>query len=448
MIIIKAIVQLYVYVSEKYNCQCVVNLSFVLTTDLLDGGMAVQNINWLFGNASSSIFQESVTPLKWEPSARNTADVSKTLQSEKRTRVLESSWTSFDWNSTTFNWSEVMREWVREMLSGQAGKERLKHLLDALDEQKCLWRDAAEVKTFDEITSLIPIEEGAGGAYFACDASGEILFVVKPCDEDIFCVNNRKGYFSLEEFGECLVRENVPSYRAPLTDYLASWVAEEIGLGHITPHAELAVLENSGFHSILDYLDPKERSELSPAGAQCDQEKLCSVQAYVRDAKGLWELLQDMQVMQSIEGGVKDEIDPEDLLDLTLFMWVTNDTDGHLGNILAYVKQVKEDGGRIWGIKKVDNGLSFPRTNEWLRNEALFLLEDRHLPERIKDLIRQIDADAIASKMETLQMDSMTIDAFMRRISYLQRAVDCDKTVYQINSELASLDQEMSTCKS
>ena len=39
---------------------------------------------------------------------------------------------------------------------------------------------------------LIPSSLGCGSAYFLLDSTGTARYVVKPVDEDVFCLNNRE----------------------------------------------------------------------------------------------------------------------------------------------------------------------------------------------------------------------------------------------------------------
>jgi hypothetical protein len=83
-------------------------------------------------------------------------------------------------------------------------------------QQQC----ALEPYTYTEIEHLllegmiIPVEQGAGAAYFLLDSLSVPRYVIKPIDEDIFCLNNRKHFASPFNGPEFRVRDDIPLYRS------------------------------------------------------------------------------------------------------------------------------------------------------------------------------------------------------------------------------------------
>src|SRR3989442_12751942 len=61
---------------------------------------------------------------------------------------------------------------------------------------------------------LHAVEEGNGGAYILYDQNETPRFVIKPNDEDIFCLNNRKEFASPFFNRAFRVRKEVTTYRA------------------------------------------------------------------------------------------------------------------------------------------------------------------------------------------------------------------------------------------
>ena len=129
-------------------------------------------------------------------------------------------------------------------------------------------------------------------------------------------------------------------------------------------------------------------------------------------------------------------IDRDDFEDVSILNWVNFDTDAHLGNILCYEKQSLE-GSVIYGLKKIDNGLTFPEQNKGLRN---LLKYHRNSFEKLslkgREKILNLDEESVVEKMKFYGLDYAQ-SAFRERMAVLKRlASNPDLTIRDIDSML------------
>jgi hypothetical protein len=245
-------------------------------------------------------------------------------------------------------------------------------------------------------------EEGFGGAYFLRNEEGKPLFVIKPVDEDILCLNNRKGYASPFNERRFRVREEIPLYRSVQTDVLASDLAELVGLSQMTPKTFMAIIKDDHFYDLHPLCSYKE--------------KLCSVQFYIPESQELFNLLRDWIDQNWSEEAIEAAIDQRDFEDLNILIWLLYDTDAHTSNFLAYEK---EPG--LYGLKKIDNSLSLPEKNRELSNSlSLFPNSTHALSLRARKLIAALPLSAIATKFNAYNMGE-ALEAFQERAALLQQ---------------------------
>ena len=319
-----------------------------------------------------------------------------------------------------------------------------------ISEQKDHWRDYAELHKqpsfsdrFQEALQnghISPCPNGCGSAYFLYDTNDIPRFVIKPVDEDIYCLNNRKHIACPFIGAEFRVRQDIPLYRSAQTDVLCYQVAIALGIPHITPKTEMWILSSQNFYDLSMNLTEADKDALMKIIGNPDFEKLCSVQEYVPDS-----ILMLDKLYEWIEKGDEDlmgeSVCPQDFEDANLFVWTTYDNDAHPGNFLFYPKEIKEDQKIIYGIKKVDNGLSFPEKNTDFTNFLMYFDSAKDpLSDRSKEKIKEIPIGDIVKKMQELELPIPAIAAFVERVRVLQElAKRKGISTYEINLRLMLL---------
>lgn len=287
---------------------------------------------------------------------------------------------------------------------------------------------------------LALIADGISGSYLLFDVDGMPRYVVKPIDEDIGCLNNRKHFAS--PYIENIIREYIPLYLSAMRETLAYEVARHIGVGGVVPHTALAILECDAFYDQLDGIHPSERERYeSLIGSLPIREKLCSVQEFVPNSKTLFEGLQDLQSLGLSNDEIEQRIDQSDFEDANILLWTTFDTDGHMGNFLVYPKSSDAIGNEILGIKKIDNGLAFPEENTQLRNNLVYLPNARQ--PLSKAALAKIEALSIASLENALMQFGLdgSIEAMKERLTFLKDLVKehPDLSIQEINRRMSHI---------
>jgi len=279
--------------------------------------------------------------------------------------------------------------------------------------------------------NLVRCDEGAGAAYFLFDEDNCPRFVIKPCDEEIYCLNNCKGYGSPFADSSHWVRENIPLYRSAQTDCLAYKVAKLIGCESITAKTSLSILTSDAFHDCSGILSPENKKE-----------KLCSVQEYLVGTHSFTEILYEWMHEGCSDEEIMDRIDQDDFEDANIFIWTTFDNDAHSANLRSYVKKMSSEGKEIYGLKKIDNSLSFPEKNTGMYNFLIALPNSQKtLSDRAKNRIAAIPVAEIVSEMTALELES-SIPAFLERITLLQALAQQDRlTIEEINYTLKLLEK-------
>lgn len=312
-------------------------------------------------------------------------------------------------------------------------KERV-HLL----EDTCLF--FARARQILQEGSLVPTVKGIGAAYFLLDKTGQPQFIVKPIDEDIFCLNNRKNHASPYNDAPHRTRPRIPLYRSHQTDILASRVAEIIGMQEVTPTTSLSIVRSQDFYDISDSICAEDRSLFLKTTGEPDREKLCSLQEYFpheQDLRGLSDEWLDLHVT---EWEIARAIDQTSFEEVTFFIWLLYDNDAHGGNILVYIKNHTQEGKPIYGLKKIDNGLSFPEKNDSLVNLLAFLPNaHRPLSERMQERIRTLPIQQLIDEIKNFDLHS-TIPAFLERVETLQELATRNLTIYEIDLRLSALE--------
>ena len=301
------------------------------------------------------------------------------------------------------------------------------------------WQNDPLIAAIEKCSILRPIEAGAGAAYSLQDMNAIPRFVVKPVDEDIFCLNNHKNCASPFHEDRYRVRPGIPLYRSAQTDAAASRMAELMGMPEITPRTIMAILSSSDFFDLSTRLAQDEQLEFLAMTGLPDQEKLCSVQEYFSHTKDLNQLTEgwrDQFTMEEIE----QAFDQREFERMIIFIWALYDNDAHGSNILTYIKETQPNGKPVYGLKKIDNGLAFPEQNAHLVNLlAHFPNASRPLSTEAKSLIAAIPLEKMIGELNFWEMES-SIEAFLERIHTLQTLTTRDGlTIAEINLRLLAL---------
>ncbi len=286
---------------------------------------------------------------------------------------------------------------------------------------------------------LVPNPSGAGSAYFLVDAEGVSRFVVKPVDEDIFCLNNRKEFGSIFNDVDHRVREDIPLYRSAQTDAFCWEIASLAGIEGATPIAVMGIIADEDFYDFTQWIDSRsDREKFFP-----DREKLVSIQEFIPDSQDLIELLHSFYQQELTDEELASHFDQKEFEEVCLLLWLNLDTDAHGANFRSYVKRVDEKGHKVYGIKKIDNGLSFPEKNReysnilaWLPNAIAPLSED------LKNKIANLPMEQILKRMDDYELTECK-EAFKERIEILKELASRDTmTIGEIDLRFTVLAQE------
>ncbi len=285
--------------------------------------------------------------------------------------------------------------------------------------------------------TLVPNEDGMGGAYFAKKGQ-ESLYVVKPVDEDIGAYNNRKGVAFTYSIYDSLAAE-FSIYKAPLNDLMMYDLASMLGIQESVPETAMVIVENEGFYDQFQDSEESIKRLAIEAGAGPDNEKLCTVQRFVKGSKTLVETWHD------ILADGKGSFDQESFENLNILFWLSSETDGHMGNVLATVKGIDAEGNKIYALKKIDSSFSFPKKTDYWGNATVFLPDgQKKLSERAKQLIRTIDPDQIVKRMDQLGYDKEHQSAMLERVERLKKLAKEKLTVRDIDQQLGKKDEKES----
>ncbi len=292
-------------------------------------------------------------------------------------------------------------------------------------------RGEAKVYVVPQDWTLQIEPRGAGATYYLLDANGKRQGVIKPNDEDVLMMNNPKGWFSLDD--HCFYPW-LPGYQSAQTATLCSEIAQIVGIGHITPKTELMIIDHESFHLIYDDFDEQLASLVSGEMGLISREKLVSIQEYLTDALPFDEAYHDALVQQ--EEFLLDQADFEAVM---VFMWLTFENDGHLGNFLV---DHREDGK--WGVRKVDNNLSLPEENCGYHNALGYFKAnmDHKLSDEMRSLIANIDVEKILDAFDRLGKSARSKEAFLERCTLLQKMSEKGASLQTIEQEMVRMGDE------
>jgi hypothetical protein len=288
---------------------------------------------------------------------------------------------------------------------------------------------------------LIANPLGCGSAYYIIDKRETARFVVKPVDEDIFCLNNRKEFGSPFNDSEHRVRDGIPLYRSAQTDAFCWDVASLADLEGTTPRATMYILKDDRFYDFSIWMDKEE--ELIRQTSLSDKEKLCSVQEFIPDSQDLIELLHEFYKQGLSDEEIASCFDQKEFEEVCMLLWLSYDNDAHASNFLTYAKRIDEKGKKLYGIKKIDNGLSFPEKNTQYAN-ILTWVPNAILPisPELKQKIAALPVDQILRKMDDYELSSCK-GAFKERVEILKELAQREGiTICEIDLRFSFLSLE------
>lgn len=320
--------------------------------------------------------------------------------------------------------------------------EQLYRALQDLQEKSGRVRDQFEPLTEDYSSyRVVPNEEmGISGSYLLLNDEEVPCYIIKPLDEDGGCIHSEE---TASPFVMSPFRGSIPLYQSSLREVLAYLVAEEIGVHSIVPKTDLGIIESELFHDLSQGVSLEELERYQEHMGPVDKRKLCSVQKYILEGKSLFEAIHEFEMADLSDHEILERFDQDSFEDANILLWITYDTDGHMGNFLVYPKEIDGIGNEILGLIKIDNGLAFPETNLTFRNNLAYLPNaDKVLTERAKAKIAKIDVQALSELFQKMGLES-AIDAMKERIFLLQNISQKDGiTIREINSKISKIGRK------
>jgi hypothetical protein len=299
------------------------------------------------------------------------------------------------------------------------------------------------VETILHEGKLIPAPTGKGSAYFVVDPENTPRFVIKPVDEDIFCINHPKELGSPFNDSEHHLRDNIPLYRSAQIDAFCWEVALLSGIRDATPRAMMGIISDERFYDASECLSVNIKDAFIRETGMPDKEKLCSVQEYIPHSQDLLELLHEFYAENLSDEEIGSRFDTDDFEQVCLFLWLTYDNDAHGSNFRAYIKRINETGKKIYGIKKIDNGLSFPEKNTQYINILTWMPNAlAPISEKLKQKIGSLPIVEILMRMESYELFSCE-EAFQERIEILKTLSQTEGiTIGEIDLRMTLLSRE------
>lgn len=289
--------------------------------------------------------------------------------------------------------------------------------------------------------NLIPVEEGCGSAYFLLDDTNTARFVIKPIDEDILCLNNRKFYASPYNDSKNRTRDFIPLYHSAQREALSYAVAELLHYCHITPQTVMGYFKSENFYDMSDVLQGEEKELFLEKIGPPDKEKLCSIQKYVPNLLALFQAVEVMTEKKLSDEQVLQALNQTAFEDAMIFIWLIYDNDAHSGNVNLCMDESKEEFLQGFSILKLDNGLTFPQKNHALCNSlAFFPNAELPLSSRAKQQIQAIPICEIVELIKEFELDD-TIEAFLERMQILNELIQRENiTIAEIDLRLYALE--------
>lgn len=340
----------------------------------------------------------------------------------------------FDWFSVSIR--ELQKQ---QLFLPEIHKRRLE-----LKAQKEYWRpfvqrNKEKIDIVEQLLregELIPCQAGSGTAYLLFDEKRVPRFLIKPVDEDIFCLNNHHLLASPYNDSKHRARKSIPLYRCAQIGAFCWEIASICGLEKATAPCWMGILQDDRFYDLTQDLSAEEREYWIESGGIPDREKLCSIQEFI---PGMRDFTEHLQMLYQ-EGFSDEEIcsyfDQRAFEETCLFVWLIYDNDGHGENFI--VKNMDRH-----NVMKIDNALSLPEQHTQYKN-ILAWTPNASLPisNELKEKIAAIRWDLIEEKIDLYEL-SESKAAFKERLSILQSLASQEgMTIGEIDLRLTLLSQE------
>lgn len=340
---------------------------------------------------------------------------------------------------------DLIIERKREIL---ASKEEMRPLIEIFKQPGSPWYDCwREFHRVWNHGKLIVSTSGSGGAYFLKDENNIPRYVIKALDEDILCLHNRKGKASPFFDSEHQAREAISCYRSVQREMMSSYLSQFLGIADITPWVIIDILQSDSFYDISEIFEGDEKTQLLNKIGSPDKEKVCSIQPFSRETIELTLAIHEWFESGKELAGELLPLDQDSFEKANLLIWLTYDCDGHGSNFLLYLHSLNEKGQCLYGLKKIDGGLTFPNKNESLCNYLAYLPNaKKQLSKFLRKKIEQINPDEIEKNLSLWGLED-AIQSFKIRVRVLKDlAMRPEMTIEEMNfrMELLSLSNGLS----
>lgn len=318
-------------------------------------------------------------------------------------------------------------------------KEANKKFLQLKVKEKIEW--SSQISKIYRILSTSPIKlterisTGEGTNYLSSN------YLVSPLGGGLEEPYSEKGNVELRCSGihSYVVPNAIPKFEGQLRKAVSYRIAERIGFSDVVPPTAAALLtykpsgDNIGFNYITDRLD----LNVYPAFRNLEPfyERVCSVQKRILESDNVVKLLEEyLKVNQSAtEGEVRELLEKiipyHDFILNSLWLMITGDYDGNLGNFLIYKTHPRNTSYRLM---KVDDEQAFPQLNRGFRRTAFETIpgfrnelidqlsySDQPIGEFYKQLIKLINIDQVLNDLKDFGLDN-TVDATKVRLLTLK----------------------------
>ena len=275
--------------------------------------------------------------------------------------------------------------------------------------------------------------EGTSGTYFLYDNNNSPLFVIKPTDEGICCLNNPRSFACPLIERTYWPKKDIPPCSSAQREALCYEIAQLCNIGSSTPETFLSILFHQDFHLLHEPLFQEQ-------DALMGKEKLCSVQIYLEESVNLRSLLALFLSKGFNEKEIEEQFDQESFEDLSLFLWIIYDNDSHPSNFRAY-KKSNDSENVSYGIQKIDNGLSFPESNAHSPDFlTCFPNARKNLSKKTQFQIKNLPLEKIKESLHRFRL-SNSLPALEKRVTVLNElAKRPNITYHEVGLNLSLLE--------
>lgn len=267
---------------------------------------------------------------------------------------------------------------------------------------------------------LEPMNSGQGGSYLLKDSNGQPTVLIKPNDEDTFCLNNPNGLAC--PLKQIRSRDDIPTYESSVNEALGSDMAQIAGLREIVPVTILTIFKSDKFHIFSDNISERIKRDIPEfQRSESELEKLVSAQEYVPNAQNI-----DTYLSTNQKKFIDLRFNQRDFEFANIFTWISGDEDAHPGNYLICKEPEKEE----LRLKKIDNSLICGEGSGRIDN-ALSSSDQMNVPisDEGRDIINDLRIDEIVERMQFYGKSEASIFVFIDRTMMMQRAIEANPNI-------------------